>query len=666
MNSLNISYMRGKNILCFGPEGFELHFSDFGPIVLVKGINKDTGTVDTPASNAAGKSSIQDVLVWILTGKTVKKPKKIKDADIINVHADGKGCEGELILGEYRILRKLGPAKLQIWKSKDHIWDKDSEITKGGKKGINQEYINEQILPLAYLALVNVLVFDDGKAHAFLEADGPTKREIVENTLGLDLYRQYNDTAKNLLKDAKAAVKELTAVYERLQNELDACQKRIDRIKEQEKAWIASKQDEAKALNGRIEHSQDKLSTMDGGLELQQWLQAQDRIKALQTAVVENRAKQAKMVEGLEKAKGKLDDANKQKNNINTLIHEQNLTIKEAQAELARSGKLVTSLNGLNAGSKCPVCHGLIDTKNYASVLEHEEHCGNAAQAKIDDATAAVNDHLAKLKECQTNITKLDELMRGANTQLKKINSTIDADSVELTKLSKLSKPDVDATQRVLESEIAELKKQIEQKEAELLQSPYVAIMASAVEEQNEKQKENDAKVLELRSAENEVPYYEYWVKAFGDQGIRKIVIDGVIPAFNSRVAYWMQHLYNGKITLTFDNEFDEKILRDGAEVSYAVMSNGEQQRVNLAVSQAFAYIMMLNSGISLSLVFLDEVTGGSIDKVGVSGVFNMICELSKERQVFVTTHNEYLLNMLDGCDTLTLTKEKDITTISK
>ena len=71
---------------------------------------------------------------------------------------------------------------------------------------------------------------------------------------------------------------------------------------------------------------------------------------------------------------------------------------------------------------------------------------------------------------------------------------------------------------------------------------------------------------------------------------------------------------------------------------------------------------MMLNSGCCPSIVFLDEITGGGIDRAGVPYVYNMIFELAKERKVFVTTHNEVLMNLLQGCETLTLKKNNDIT----
>lgn len=73
---------------------------------------------------------------------------------------------------------------------------------------------------------------------------------------------------------------------------------------------------------------------------------------------------------------------------------------------------------------------------------------------------------------------------------------------------------------------------------------------------------------------------------------------------------------------------------------------------------------MMLTADSCPSLVFLDEVTGGGIDRAGVVGIYNMIFELTKERQVLVTTHNQDLLQLLQDCDAITLVKERDITRV--
>jgi ABC-type multidrug transport system ATPase subunit len=59
--------------------------------------------------------------------------------------------------------------------------------------------------------------------------------------------------------------------------------------------------------------------------------------------------------------------------------------------------------------------------------------------------------------------------------------------------------------------------------------------------------------------------------------------------------------------------------------------------------------------------VFLDEVTT-NIDQIGVVGVYSMISELAKDRQVFITTHDQNLLEMLEGCELIELEKRNGFT----
>jgi ABC-type multidrug transport system ATPase subunit len=94
-------------------------------------------------------------------------------------------------------------------------------------------------------------------------------------------------------------------------------------------------------------------------------------------------------------------------------------------------------------------------------------------------------------------------------------------------------------------------------------------------------------------------------------------------------------------------------------------MSKGEQRRLNLAISQAFAHVMMLNSGSSPSVVFLDEVAS-NIDSTGIQSIYNMIMELSKHKQIFITTHDQNLLELLNGCDVINLVKENNFTKLVK
>jgi hypothetical protein len=43
-----------------------------------------------------------------------------------------------------------------------------------------------------------------------------------------------------------------------------------------------------------------------------------------------------------------------------------------------------------------------------------------------------------------------------------------------------------------------------------------------------------------------------------------------------------------------------------------------------------------------------------------------MIMELSRDRKVFITTHDQNLLDLLDGCDVIRLEKKAGLTKIKK
>ena len=76
MKNLKFKSAAAQNFLPFGPEGIKIDFESLGNIVLIKGENIDYKDASTKeSSNGSGKSSIQEIIVWTLYGKTIKNPK---------------------------------------------------------------------------------------------------------------------------------------------------------------------------------------------------------------------------------------------------------------------------------------------------------------------------------------------------------------------------------------------------------------------------------------------------------------------------------------------------------------------------------------------------------------------------------------------------------------
>jgi len=668
MRDLKFHFAKAVNILCFGSDGIEFRFEDYGHIVEVKGINLDNpGTTEHPASNASGKSSVQELLSIGLFGKQVKNPTKLKQADILNTQSN-KGFV-ELIWDNYRVVRTFTRSKesvackIEIWESEDHIWDKDTKKDLGGRGG-SADWIADRI-GMTHHAFCNVVIFDDSSTYSFLEADAATKRQIVENLLGLDQYRTYHQNSKDYLKEHQALVTGLGLEYQRIQIELDSCNLRLSQSQEMQTKWKSAKKLEIQQLIDRYKSKQELLAEGDTGKEIIIWQEAQERVTELSENILTLEEKKGNIRTLVTEAQGKSQEARERKDSVSLVIQGLNTECVQLTSELTKIESLLSKLSRLDDGAQCPTCHGVIRKENYGFVVNESKEEANKFQDGIENRNASLEDQKKLLKERAAVIKSLEDNIVRAESSISTMDRSVMGARSEISDLMNIPKPEGDMVQKVLEVEVTELKKQMMSKKKEYEgESPYKEIIDQAEIELKEKEELKLKKADEMKAAESELPYYKYWVEAFGDNGIRKFVVDGIIPALNSRIAYWMQYLIDGRIELTFDNKLKETITRNGNPSKYYSSSNGERRRINLAVSQAFSYVMMLNSGTCPSLVFLDEITGGGIDRAGVVGIYNMIFELAKERQIFITTHNENLMTMLQGCETITLKKENDITVL--
>lgn len=672
MKNLNFKYLAAKNFICFGPDGIELNLTDYGNVVLIRGYNLDRQRTEgddidddsekKTASNGTGKSSIPEILVYALFGRTIKTPKKINHKDVINNKVK-KGLYAEVQWGDYRVIRTRKPDSLRIWESAEGNWCDETEITLGGIPATQK--LVEQKLGLNYETFVNVVVFTDNNAGAFLELDGPSKREIVEDLLSLDRFRDYYDVAKKERNSIKNNIKIQIEGYQYLLQALEAAKDRVKQLRDKDGKWKIEKKAELKQIEQLIEKKMKELATSDMGIALAEYHKSQDQIEKLNQESTELIEKDAKVKQIVSKARDTLGADSDKHQGIALQICELNQEMTDAQACIKRNQALIASLQNLEDGAKCPTCYGKIHKDNYAEVVMKAQETMAACDQELRKITEERSRIMIEQNAIKTTIDKCRQTIKLGEEKSATLSRQLVACRQEITRLSKISKPDSSSHEQLIEQHINKLKEEAHAKRNEIDgSSPFVDLLTSAEEEVATKSRECDDKKKEVERLEEELPYYEFLVDAFGEDGLRRFVIDGILPALNSRIAYWLQFLIDSKIKLTFNNQFDEIIERnpaDGDPFVYHAMSGGERRMLNLSVSQAFAHIMMLNSGASPSCAFLDEVTT-NIDQIGVQGVYNMIIELAREKQVFVTTHDHDLLEMLNGCDTIELQKKDGFT----
>ena len=674
MKSLKFKYLTAKNFLCFGPKGIELKFDDYGSIVFIRGENRDVKkTEESPpcdevkiSSNGSGKSSIQEIISYGLYGKTIKKPSAITKDGVIN-NLVGKNCMVELQWGNYRIVRCRKKNSLQFWESESQEWNDTTEITTGSMD--ETQVLIEDSIGLSYEAFVNICIFTDDQSSSFLEANAALKREIVENLLALSSYREKQERAKKFVSETTANIKMLTREYDILRTNEDQSKRRLQQAEQKESEWKRSKKSEVDNLQKSLDDKKERLGKTSHGAEL---LAYQDAQKTIQES--------SKIIDELDKSiedeQGKIKLAKEKEEKIREVAlelrskgEEIKLAVNTHRRFIENKKQHIASLGSNEHGSTCDHCYGVIDSKNIKRVIDEDQKEINEANRELSVLVASVGELSTKMQDISDKQNKIKEFISTKESLSSSHITNIKLERNKISVAMKVKEPKADSYELLMEQEISQIRDSITAKNEELNgKSPFEDIIVSEKEFVKTNEESCQEKSKSIKESEDNLKYYQYWQAGFGEKGIRKIVVDGIIPQLNNRIAYWLQFLIDNKLTLKFDNEFNETIERNpqnGDPYIYHAMSAGQRRRLNLAVSQAFADIMMISCGTIPSIVFLDEVTT-NIDPLGVQGIYNMIQELSQEKQVFITTHDKDLIKMLETADTINLIHEDGFTILNK
>ncbi len=478
--------------------------------------------------------------------------------------------------------------------------------------------------------------------------------------IALDKYNKYCKVSKDKLKDLQDRLKYLVAIYEKTLQDVSNGERQVKQILKQQDEWKANQLNAIERLRSQVARTQAEMAKLNEPSSSD----AYEKIKHLETEIEKERTKKTSYNNKLVTVQEAIDKAKEESQNYLLKTKEIQYAISKINKEIDDTKNHSEGLLSTN-GAKCQVCYSVIDAKNFKSVLEHNkihiaEHVESAKIMQEDLATG-----LAKRKKVEDFLTKLQHIKEETKALDIVCNKSLRELEQQKIVASSLFRENANAASLLLEQQVQNYNEQIEAKQKEMeAGDPFGAVLETAKEELKKSESIVGEFKSEITNLENQVPYYEFWIKAFGDTGIRSFVIGEIMPILNSRINYWLQFLVDNKIKLNFNDKLEETIERnpaDGDPFAYEAMSGGEHQRIDLGIALAFAQVMMFTSGTCPSLVTLDEV-GTNLDRPGIHAVYNMICELARERQVLITTHDPDLLEMLSSHDTITVIKEDGYT----
>ena len=239
-----------------------------------------------------------------------------------------------------------------------------------------------------------------------------------------------------------------------------------------------------------------------------------------------------------------------------------------------------------------------------------------------------INDAQTKAKELQSGYKELEEAIKGEEERERQFTAL----SKEITKLNNdISKNNTRITGcqrqvRDLESEIQRIADQLANRNIE--------------HDKLETFKEDLQKTYdELVTYKDQINYYDFTYGLLKDGGVKTKIIKKYLPLINQQVNRYLQ-MMDFYINFTLDEEFNETIQSPIHEdFSYASFSEGEKQRIDLALLFTWREVARFKNSVSTNLMILDEVFDSSLDGQGTEEFLKIIRYVIKDANIFVISH---------------------------
>jgi DNA repair exonuclease SbcCD ATPase subunit len=288
-------------------------------------------------------------------------------------------------------------------------------------------------------------------------------------------------------------------------------------------------------------------------------------------------------------------------------------TLRQGQADKKSELKLIAKeLKFFKDHDECPTCSQQIEKEFKTAVIGANTSKGKVVAEEIvqfntdiEQASAivfAISEQSMKLKELTTNLTSIDRDYVRLEFENLRIQD-------EIAKLQQ-STPNIDQEEEHLFS----------------LQKDYNIT------------KDDCAEVSRT------LDEYQVVSNLLRDSGIKSQIIKKYVPIFNSLINKYLQSM-DFFVNFTLDEEFNEVIksrFRD--EFSYASFSEGEKQKIDLALLFTWREVARMKNSVATNLLILDEVFDSSLDTSGTNELLQILRSLGNNTNVFVISHKGEIL----------------------
>jgi len=310
-------------------------------------------------------------------------------------------------------------------------------------------------------------------------------------------------------------------------------------------------------------------------------------------------------------------------------VHDKRQSIVQYQGQFRQQmSQVVKDSKFYEDNETCPTCSQDISNELRSSKLAD-------SKAKAKELKEAMDHAFEKSTDIQTNIDRITDELTGVRSKQSDIHSNNQA--------------------------ITRIQNEIRNLETELNQTGDIETAKDELEALQNTANEFNMSKFQLNE---EYSYNNVMSEMLKDTGIKTKIIKQYIPVINKLVNKYLQIL-DFYVHFDLDESFTETIRsRHRDQFSYDSFSEGEKQRIDLALLFTWRMIAKMKNSISTNLLLLDETFDSSLDHDGVENLMKILHSLDENSNTFIISHKG---DILDGKfkDKIEFVKEKNFSKIA-
>ncbi len=580
---LEIKSATWRNFMSYGDYETHVELAELGQC-LITGVVEDDSEAKS-RSNGAGKSTIPNVIQWVLFGRTMHSHNP--GDHVINYHT-GKECwaKVEFKNGDYIIrARKISGENELIFGREGDETKFTSETLSTSK---NQQLQLNRRFGLDY-ELFCASVFFNQYNKPWMEMADATRKKALERILHVDKFTTYAQVAKAKVDRTDKDVTILRSQIASEKTRIDQLTKDIEDATENKAKFEDQRQEKREKL---LKLAEDEQTALD----------------LITRPDLEKLKKKWDLIKQVEKHIAKMRD------DYNTIVTDQSMTI----GQLHDVDEQIKNWQK-KQGKVCNSCAQEVNKDHVCAKLD-----------PINEKKKLLTEKVADLK------AKSDALMTKINDNKKALDdkkpsmTIIDAESIIR-----------DVARR--EERIKKYKNDADGVLSEV--NPYDAIIGKYGEQLAKSQKEIADRETKIEKLNVIQQHYQYVYRSYNDRNkIKGYVFREHVPYINERLKYYFEIFgLDIKISLTDSLTIDSNLW------GYEFQSGGERKRTDVAFMLATFDFHERMYGRQCNLMVLDEVDGRMDDDGIDALINIIKGELaSKVETVLVISHRDMMFDTFD------------------